>query len=543
MSWNVSTRLNNLQQQINNIANEGLTNPLEQILNANGYTITNINILDGGSNAIEMRSNNVEGIKMDSNLNVDANITCNTLNYTALNPPINTGETEYDLLNAQATQTSFTSFNLLPSSPYTGFITKTSITNPSVSGTVTFSSFNSNNSLAFGLSTVNTLYPSGGALGVQSGVYFYPNTGDLGIIVNSNVNYVYPFTEQITFDFILKLVNGTLKVFINNNEINVLEQSLANGNYYFSIGCYCGGSVSCAISNLSVTQSLSETLNEVLNNGNSANGLDIIDVGTLNTGSIVATSSIYADGYLQAGNSAGLSAIQLLYGDGTTTGNNYQIIGVNDTYVLQQYKNNALTAQPLSINQETLTQFKTSNLVYTQDGTNNYYILDSNFNTPCYKQIFSNLNQTVSEMGAVPSPFFSVPIYTKTSSYNYGVNFSEILFSSLNLTFTSSTVFSNGLQATLFLSSSDTVQEFNPQVGNSIVINISNTNGQPTYTFNSSIPIILYYNNSTQFNKLYLMVAYSVVTLTNYNLQISNSNMVITSYISGNPQSSITWGS
>lgn len=541
MSWNVSTRLNNLQQQINNIANTGLTNPMEQILNANNFAMQNLTILNANSNVLQLQSNNIGGIQTNCDLTVNGDATVNTLNYTALNPPINTGEVEYIALNAQATQNSFNNFTFVGANPYTGIITKSSIINPSISGTLTFSSFDSNNSLSFGLSS-SPQYPTGGTLGVTSGVYFYPTTGDLGIIVNGNINFVYPFTEQTTFDFIIKLVNGTLKVFINNNEISQLEQSLANGNYYFSIGCYCGSGVSCVISNLSANQSTSETLNEVLNNGNSADGLDINDVGTLNTGSVIATNSIYADGYLQAGNKANLSAVQLLYGDGTTTGNNYQIIGVNDTYVLQQYKNNALTAQPLLINQETLTQFKTSNLVYTQDGTNNYYILDSNFNTPCYKQIFSNLNQTLTEKGAVPSPVFSVPIYTKSPAYNYGVNYAEILFSSLNLTFTSDTIFSSTLQATFFLSSTPNPMEYNPNLGNSIVINVLNTNGVPTYTFNSSIPIILYYNNTTQFNNLYLLVKFNIITLTNYNLQVSNTNLAITGYISSDPQGDISWG-
>lgn len=542
MSWNISTRLNNLQQQVNNIANTGLTNPMEQILNANNFAMQNLTILNANTNILQLASDNVGGIQTNCSLDVSGDVTCNTLNYTTLNPPINTGEIEYDLLNSGATQTGFTSFNFIGANPYTGIITKTNILNPNVSGTITFSTYDSNNSIAFGFNSVNTLYPNGGFLGVNSGVLFYPSTGDLGIIVNGNVSYDYAFAEQTTLTFTLKVVNGTLKVYINSVEITALEQALASGNYFFAMGCYCGAGVNCAITNLNVNQSTSETLSEVLTNGNSANGLDIDDVGTLNTASINATDSIYADGYLQAGNKAGLSAVQLLYGDGTTTGNNYQIIGVNDTYVLQQYKNNSLTAQPLLINQETLTQFKTSNLVYTQDGTNNYYILDSNFNTPCYKQIFSNLNQSLTEKGALPSPVFSVPIYTKSPTYNYGVNYAEILFSALNLTFTSSTIFSSSLQATFFLSSTPNPMEYNPVLGNSIVINVLNTNGVPTYTFNSSIPIILYYNNTTQFNKLYLLVAFNIITLTNYNLQVSNTNLAITGYISSNPQGDISWG-
>lgn len=40
MSWNISARLNNLQREIDSISNTGLTNPLQQILNANKYSIT-----------------------------------------------------------------------------------------------------------------------------------------------------------------------------------------------------------------------------------------------------------------------------------------------------------------------------------------------------------------------------------------------------------------------------------------------------------------------------------------------------------------------
>jgi hypothetical protein len=581
MSWNISTRLNNLQQQVNNIANTGLTNPMEQILNANNFAMQNLTILNGNSNVLQLASNNVGGIQTNCSVTVSGDLTCNTLNYTELNPPLAPNNINFNVLNSGTTQNTSTSYTSVPTSPYTGIVTKESVLNPSASGTITMSSPNSSNSVAIGFSTVSS-YPTGGYLGVQSGLLFYSGINSIASIINGNLSDYTPYATQ-TIDFQLKCVNGTLKVYINGVENVGFEQPLPSGNYYFTIGTFTFAS-NCLMTNINVNQSTSETLDQVLTNGNSAGGLDIEDVGTLtcntlnyttlnppitgggetlqqtltngnsaggldiddvgalNADSINSTGSIYAEGYLQAGNKAGLSAIQLLYGNGTTLGNNYQIIGVNDTFQLQQYKNNALTAQPLLINQETLTQFKTSNLVYTQDGTNNYYILDSNFNTPCYKQIFTNLNQTVSNMGANASPFFSVPIYTKSNSYNYGVNYTEILFSSLNLTFTSSTVFGSNLQATIFLSSANS-GEFNPALGNSIVINITNTNGTPTYTFNSSIPIILYFNNTTQFNKLYLLVAYSIVTLTNYNLQITNSNMAVTGYISSNPNGSITWGS
>ena len=142
MSWNISTRLNNLQQQVNNIANTGLTNPMEQILNANNFAMQNLSILNANSNVLQLQTNNIGGITTNSKLTVGGDLTCNTLNYTALNPPINTGEIEYDLLNAGAIQNSFNNFSFNPTNPYTGIITKTPILNPIVSGNITFNNFN-----------------------------------------------------------------------------------------------------------------------------------------------------------------------------------------------------------------------------------------------------------------------------------------------------------------------------------------------------------------------------------------------------------------
>lgn len=91
MSWNIITRLNNLQQQVNNIANTGLTNPLEETLNANSFNMINLDTLDANANILKLQSSNVGGIQTNCKLDVDGEVTCTTLNYTTLNPPITGG--------------------------------------------------------------------------------------------------------------------------------------------------------------------------------------------------------------------------------------------------------------------------------------------------------------------------------------------------------------------------------------------------------------------------------------------------------------------
>jgi hypothetical protein len=86
MSWNFNLRLNNLQQQINNIVDKGLINPLESNLDANNFQILNLSILDGGDNQLQINTNNSSGITMNNKLTVSNDISCNKLTYQSLSP-------------------------------------------------------------------------------------------------------------------------------------------------------------------------------------------------------------------------------------------------------------------------------------------------------------------------------------------------------------------------------------------------------------------------------------------------------------------------
>lgn len=586
MSWNISTRLNNLQQQVNNIANKGLTNPLEQVMDANSYTLTNLKILDGVSNVLQLNTNNVGGITTNASLSVDGDLTCQTLNYSSLNPPLNPNGITFGLLGQNVSETTAGNFTFTHFNPYNGIITNQKVLNPTVSLDLTFSSPDGSNSFVIGFSSQNNLYPSGGYRAVQTGIFYYPYENSIYSIVNGTLSSnFYSYTNQTNISVIFKIIQGVMKVFINNTEVQILEQPLT-GSYYFVATGYVGITTSATISNCVVSQTFSETLSQVLANGNDganqnitginaltcttlnytnlnpaitesqnlkavltagndADGLNIANVGTLTGNNINMTGNIYCDGYLEVGDKfSNTSQVHLFYGSGSGTGNNFQIVGsIGDNFQIQQYKPSVgLYNQPLLINDINYIQLKSNNLIYTQDGTNNYYILDSNFNPPMYKQVYSNQSGSASGLVVAGSPLFSVPIYTKNNSYNYGVNFGEILMSNVAMTFSSLSAFPSGLTATLYLSSSNS-GAYDASKGNCLVIPVANTGGQPTSTFNSTIPIVFSYNNGLQFNKLYMLIAFNEVSLNTYSCAVSTLNMVVSGYIASNPNAEVNWGS
>jgi len=586
MSWNISTRLNNLQQQINNIANKGLTNPLEQVMDANSYTLTNLKILDGASNVLQLNTNNVGGITTNASVDVGGNLTCETLNYNELNPPLNPNGITFRLLGENVSETSAGNFTITQFNPYNGIATNQKVLNPTAQLDLSFSLSDASNKFSFGFSTSNTLYPTGGFDAIEYGIFYYPFEGYIYQILNGvkQTGVVYAYTNQTQISILLKVVNGTLKVFINNVEATVLEQPLS-GTYYFLATGYMGSSITTTISNCVVNQTFSETLAQVLQNGNDganqnitginaltcstlnyttlnppiiesqnlkdvlttgddADGLNIENVGTLSGTNINMTGNIFCDAYLEIGDAiSNTSQLHLLYGNGTTEGNNFQVIAsAGDNLQIQQYKPSGLYNQPLLINDLNYILLKSNNLIYTQDGTNNYYILDANFNTPMYKQVFNNLSGSVGNFGTAGKILMSIPIYTKNNTYNYGIKFGEVLMSNLVMNFTSNSSFPESLTATVYINS-DGTSPFDATKGNSIVIPVSNTGGQPTNTFNSTIPIIFYYNDTTQFNKLYIMVAFNKISVNTYTVEVNSLNMVASGYISTNPNGTINFGS
>lgn len=197
-----------------------------------------------------------------------------------------------------------------------------------------------------------------------------------------------------------------------------------------------------------------------------------------------------------------------------------------------------------AINQITLSADK---LLYKTDTTQpdsaTGYILDSYKQPPSYRQIVSNINQNLTiNNNITPTYLFGCNIYDGDTVFNYGINYAEILLSSFYINFTSDDPFLLPNNCQIYLGNSPTYA-YDPAKGNRIVFSIANNaQDQPNFSFSSSIPIILYYQNGdigSSFENLYLNIAIQDVQV--YYISITNTNLVISSYITGKLTDPLAW--
>ena len=538
MSFNLSTRINNLQNQVNNIANTGLTNPMEQVLNANNYAMNNLTVLNGGANVLQLQSSNIGGVTTNNNLTVGGDAFVHTLHYNALDPPISAGGNTYTLLGSNVAEPTAGNFTLSTTNPNSGFISNINNIQPYTSADFSFSGSSSSNSVVYGFTALNNKYPQNNMFNyIDYGVFWYPSNGIISTITNGIQGPDVIISTNTTINLNLKVLAGVIKVYVNGTENLSLEQVIPSNTYYLTAMAYMSGSLN--INNVEFSANTTEGLSEVLAVSNDAGGQSMTNIDNINCSGVVASGNIYTDGYLEVGNAIDNSAqLHLFYGDGTSQGNNYQVItGVGDFMNIQQYKNNTLYNVPLQILDKTNITLQTNELIYTKNGTNKYYVLDSGVNPPMYKQIYYNFSGSSSNISTNIHPVFSVPLYTKSYDAGYGVNYAELLFSLTQITFSSGVTFPTGLTATLYLGAG-AGDSYNGTLGNKIIIPIS---GSVPYVFNSTIPIILYYNNTTQFSAVYLLIKCSVGSISNYTCAFNNSNMVVSGYITSNQNGTITW--
>lgn len=414
MSWNISLRLNNIEQQIKNLQNEGLLNPLEENIQGNGYDILNIKDIDatGDISCSTLKTNITSGVTIQSagiectTLNTsddiicEQNITCNQLNYSTLNPPVG-GVSE----------------------------------------------------------TIEKVLQNGNDANNET----LTNLGGLTMTGNINLNY-----NQLT-----NWNNGTV-----------------GGHLYTANGDPLGDD----------TRAEFGVFN---NNGN--------------------------NGYIMG------------IGDATGTLNEFNTFKIADAITNQQY----LRIDNAGIQQITLSADK---LLYKTDSTQpssaTGYILDSLKTPPMYKQVFSNVNKSLSidYNPASASWLFGTNIYMGDSVFNYGVNYAEILFSYLSINFTSDDPFLPPNSCQLYLGNSPT-SFYDPALGNRIIFSVvNNASDQPNFTFTSSIPIILYYQNGglgSSFDSLYLNIQLQDQQV--YNININNTNFVVSAYIAGKNTDPLAW--
>ena len=176
------------------------------------------------------------------------------------------------------------------------------------------------------------------------------------------------------------------------------------------------------------------------------------------------------------------------------------------------------------------------------------FIMDTLNHPPMYKQIFYNISSSnpLSLTSGVPTFIFKSDIYPSSANrvFNYGINYAEILLSYFQINFTSSAPWVGTNNCQLFLSNAPNPTSYDPTLGNAIVFNIvNNGSGQPNYTFTSSVPIILYYQNGdlgTKFENLYFNIQIQDTGV--YTVALQNCNFAVTAYVAGKNTGSLVFG-
>lgn len=177
-------------------------------------------------------------------------------------------------------------------------------------------------------------------------------------------------------------------------------------------------------------------LEDVLATGNNGGGIGMTNVGNINTSGNIIAENIKSNAYLEIGNAAGgTSQLHFLYGNGTTSGNNYQIIGDNgnDSLAIQLYENNILKEEPFKITPD---QVIVNQELYTVNGIQSD--ADVLLVSPSKLTVETNVdgNDTFSLEGSTTSPEVSITYYDSSNTPTNLINMSNILNNNSDRTIT-----------------------------------------------------------------------------------------------------------
>ena len=517
MSWNITTRLNNLELKVNTIANTGLTNPLEQQLNANSYNMINLNTLNANSNVLKLQSNNIGGIETNCNVTVGGNLTCDTLNYTSLNPPIQGGgETlQETLVNGNSgggldiTEINNLELNTLyyvnlingfnptytlsqgmtqtgnnitsQGSILASFISNNTYLNPSVSSTINFN--DTGGYVKIGLA-INDVFWGAFWYGPQTALY----------IVNNGANGANVPLPVGTVKISVVVLNGKMNIYVNDAIVPSLEISIPSGNY--NIFGITNQNVNTIFSNIITTYASNPepapTLSEVLASGNSAGNASITDVNELTVDTLNYTA-------LNPPIVSGGENLQQTLSIGNNAGG-LDIVGVNN---LQINYGNCQNIQFFSGNTAVLKQgVNNGNLVISN---NNFAsagtVFDSLYNGPIPKAIKILNNKQFAITNIPQGSVGNGTIFTLLldTYYTNKINYAQIFFNSIVMT---SSLTSTSLDLYLTDNPNDTFDpESTTYTYQSIDLTNSNNN---SFINNTGLSIV--FSSSTYFNAIYLCV-------------------------------------
>ena len=517
MSWNITTRLNNLELKVNTIANTGLTNPLEQQLNANSYNMINLNTLNANSNVLKLQSNNIGGIETNCNVTVGGNLTCDTLNYTSLNPPIQGGgETlQETLVNGNSgggldiTEINNLELNTLyyvnlingfnptytlsqgmtqtgnnitsQGSILASFTSNNTYLNPSVSSTINFN--DTGGYVKIGLA-INDVFWGAFWYGPQTALY----------IVNNGANGANVPLPVGTVKISVVVLNGKMNIYVNDAIVPSLEISIPSGNY--NIFGITNQNVNTIFSNIITTYASNPepapTLSEVLASGNSAGNASITDVNELTVDTLNYTA-------LNPPIVSGGENLQQTLSIGNNAGG-LDIVGVNN---LQINYGNCQNIQFFSGNTAVLKQgVNNGNLVISN---NNFAsagtVFDSLYNGPIPKAIKILNNKQFAITNIPQGSVGNGTIFTLLldTYYTNKINYAQIFFNSIVMT---SSLTSTSLDLYLTDNPNDTFDpESTTYTYQSIDLTNSNNN---SFINNTGLSIV--FSSSTYFNAIYLCV-------------------------------------
>lgn len=307
---------------------------------------------------------------------------------------------------------------------------------------------------------------------------------------------------------------------------------------------------------------VAENIEKILQNGNNAGGEMLENLGglemagnininysqiqnwndgiILNSMSVVNGAALGEDtrAILNFYNNNGDTNYRMYIGDQAGTSTGLDEFNLEDETGQQYIKIIRGTSNQLTLSTAKLL-YKTSTATSPQ---NTAYILDTITQPPIYKQIFQQIIQTFPN-ASLNTPFWlmAVNIYEGDTVFNYGINFCELLIENLQINITSTTSFGVSNDFILYLGNSSTFA-FDPTKGNKISFTLTDQNGTPNYTYNSSIPLKLYYQNGdagAEFQRVVLLC--EADNNLDYTIQLTMSQFLITSYISGKNSQSITF--
>lgn len=114
-----------------------------------------------------------------------------------------------------------------------------------------------------------------------------------------------------------------------------------------------------------------------------------LTTNSISDSSQIVAGSVYSNGYLEIGNTIDNSSqLHFFYGNGTNTGDNYQINAQNDVLQVQYYGATGFVGNSLTCNSDGSVTLSSNGNAYVSNGTSRGQLYDTQFNPAIKKEIY-----------------------------------------------------------------------------------------------------------------------------------------------------------